>query len=164
MLAGSALAFSSFAIGVPAAFADAESRQGVTAAQTDAVAGPSLVVDRAELSVDDFVGSADEVDGVVHTVEGAERGSTVSYVVTGPAGVSDFSWTAPVNADGIAEFSVYAPGMGTLAALLVTTKLSSLLMMQRAKKLSDQLISPWLEKLVRILRMSQRMSRRGSYG
>lgn len=84
----------------------------------DQVTEPALTIDPEEIDVDDFMGDPEDDAGVEHSVQGVAPGSEITYVVTGPEGVSEFESSGYVNDDGTAEFVIYAPEISNPAVYL----------------------------------------------
>lgn len=84
----------------------------------DQVTEPALTIDPEEIAVDDFTGDPEDDAGVEHSVQGVAPGSEITYVVTGPEGVSEFESSGNVNDDGTAEFVIYAPEISNPAVYL----------------------------------------------
>lgn len=84
----------------------------------DQVTEPALTIDPEEIDVDDFMGDPEDGAGVEHSVQGVAPGSEITYVVTGPEGVSEFESSGYVNDDGTAEFVIYAPEISNPAVYL----------------------------------------------
>lgn len=79
------------------------------APENDDVTEPALIIDPEEIALEDFVQSDPEDDdaGVDHRVEGLEPGTAVSYTVTGPEGVTDFTQNRTADDEGVLEFVIH---------------------------------------------------------
>ena len=74
----------------------------------DALVEPALVIDPETITLDKFIGDPEDGAGVEHLIQGMQPGSELSFVVSGPEGVSDYEpEPATVDEDGIVDFVIY---------------------------------------------------------